>query len=101
VEKLRAAKVNFAGGRAGPEVPQTLAGKVVVITGTLEGMSREAAIDAVKARGGTSPGSVSRKTDYLVAGSEPGAAKVTKAQELAVPVLEEAGFVRLLERGEP
>ncbi|MDQ3980127.1 MAG: NAD-dependent DNA ligase LigA [Actinomycetota bacterium] len=100
VEKLRRAGVNFA-GPLGPDGPQTLAGKVIVVTGTLSAMSREAAIDAIKARGGSSPGSVSKKTDYLVAGAEPGAAKITKAAELAVPVIDEDAFVRLLEGGEP
>jgi DNA ligase (NAD+) len=71
----------------------------VVVTGTLENMSREVAIETIKARGGTSPGSVSRKTDYLVAGAEPGGAKVTKAAELGVPVIDEAAFLRLLETG--
>src|SRR5205807_1526551 len=65
IEKLRRAGVNFE-GPSGPDLPQTLAGKAVVITGTLEGLSREAAIDAVKARGGSSPGSVSKKTAYVV-----------------------------------
>jgi DNA ligase (NAD+) len=100
VEKLRRAGVNFA-GRSGSEQPQTLAGKVVVVTGTLAGLSREAAIEAIRARGGSSPGSVSKKTDYVVAGAEPGAAKITKAAELGVPVIDEAAFVRLLDGGEP
>jgi DNA ligase (NAD+) len=73
----------------------------VVVTGTLEGFSRDGAVDAVKARGGTSPGSVSKKTAYVVVGREPGAAKLTKAEELGIQVLDEAGFVRLLETGAP
>ncbi|MFP5318422.1 MAG: NAD-dependent DNA ligase LigA [Acidimicrobiia bacterium] len=102
VEKLRAAGVNLRGGRGeGPEVAQILAGKVIVVTGTLTAMSRDAAVDAIKARGGASPGSVSKKTSWLVAGDEPGAAKMTKAQELGVPVLDEEGLLRLLETGEP
>ena len=100
VEKLRKAGVNFEGPEA-PDLPQSLAGKAVVVTGTLEDLSREAAIDAIKARGGTSPGSVSKKTAYVVVGREPGAAKLTKAQELGVPVIDEAQFARLLETGEP
>jgi DNA ligase (NAD+) len=100
IDKLRRAGVNFE-GPAGPDLPQTLAGKAVVVTGTLEGLSREAAIDAVKARGGTSPGSVSKKTAYLVVGREPGAAKVSKATDLGVPVLDEDQFLRLLDTGEP
>lgn len=72
-----------------------LAGKTVVVTGTLEGFSREEAEDAVRAAGGRPAGSVSRKTDYLVAG--PGAgSKLARAQELGVAVLDEDGFRRLL-----
>jgi len=99
VDKLREAHLNLA-GPAGPDLPQTLAGKAVVVTGTLDGFSREDAVEAVKARGGTSPNSVSRKTAYLVAGREPGAAKLAKATELGVPIVEEDLFARLLEQGE-
>jgi DNA ligase (NAD+) len=98
VERLRAAGLNLEGPGA-PELPQVLAGMSVVVTGTLEGWSREDAEDAVKARGGKSPGSVSKKTTAVVAGSEPGAAKLTRAAELGVPLLDEAGFGRLLETG--
>jgi DNA ligase (NAD+) len=77
-----------------------LAGMSVVVTGTLEGFSREEAEAAVKERGGKSPGSVSGKTTAVVVGESPGASKVTKAEELGVPVLDEAGFVALLETGE-
>ncbi len=101
VEKLRQARVNFEGPRGEePDRPQTLAGKSVVVTGTLESMSRDAAVDAIKARGGTSPGSVSLKTAYLVAGAEPGEAKMNKAQECGVPVIDEGAFLRLLDTGE-
>jgi DNA ligase (NAD+) len=99
VDKLRAAGVNFE-GPARSELPPTLAGRAVVVTGTLESMSRDRAVEAVKARGGTSPGSVSKKTAYLVAGAEPGAAKVTRAEECGVPVIDEAAFLRLLETGD-
>ena len=72
-----------------------LAGKTVVVTGSLEGFSREEAEDAVRAAGGKPAGSVSKKTDYLVAG--PGAgSKLAKATELGVAVLDEDGFRRLL-----
>jgi DNA ligase (NAD+) len=98
VDKLRAAGVNFEGVERS-ELPPTLAGKAVVVTGTLESMSRDKAVEAVKARGGTSPGSVSKKTAYVVAGAEPGAAKVTKAEECGVPVIDEDAFLRLLETG--
>jgi DNA ligase (NAD+) len=72
-----------------------LAGKSVVVTGTLEGFSREEAEAAVRAAGGKPAGSVSKKTDYVVAG--PGAgSKLAKAQELGIPVLDEDGFRALL-----
>src|SRR4029077_17097434 len=78
IDKLRAAGVNFEGPEM-PDLPQTLAGLAVVVTGTLEGYSREGAEEAIKARGGTSPSSVSKKTSYVVVGREPGASKVNKA----------------------
>jgi DNA ligase (NAD+) len=99
VERLRAAGLNFD-GPDDPTVPQVLAGRSVVVTGTLEGWSREAAEDAIKARGGKSPSSVSKKTTAVVAGSDPGGAKLAKAAELGIPVLDEEGFARLLETGE-
>jgi DNA ligase (NAD+) len=99
VEKLRAAGVDLGKVEA-PTLPQVLAGSSVVVTGTLDGMSREAAEEAVKARGGKAPGSVSKKTTAVVVGREPGAAKVNKAEELGIPVLDEAAFASLLETGE-
>ncbi len=99
IDKLRAAGVNFE-GVARSELPPTLAGMAVVVTGTLESMSRDKAVEAVKERGGSSPGSVSKKTAFLVAGVEPGAAKVSKAEACGVAVIDEAGFLRLLETGE-
>ncbi len=99
VDKLRRAGVNFTGGRPDTGLPQTLEGMAVVVTGTLSTMSREEAVEAVKARGGASPGSVSKKTAYLVAGAEPGAAKVAKAEACTVPIIAEDTFLRLLENG--
>jgi DNA ligase (NAD+) len=99
VERLRAAGVEF-GNVEVSRLPQVLAGKAVVVTGTLEGWSREAAEADIKGRGGKSPGSVSKKTFAVVAGTEPGAAKIGKAEELGVPILDEAGFAALLETGE-
>ncbi len=72
-----------------------LAGLTVVVTGSLESFDREAAEAAIRAAGGKPAGSVSKRTDYLVAGANAGS-KLTKAQELGVPVLDEAGFRRLL-----
>jgi DNA ligase (NAD+) len=99
IEKLRAAGVDF-GNVEVSRLPQVLAGKAVVVTGTLEGFSRDEAEAAIKGRGGKSPGSVSAKTFAVVVGAEPGASKLTKATDLGVPVLDEAGFVALLETGE-
>jgi DNA ligase (NAD+) len=99
VEKLREAGVDF-GNVVVSRLPQVLAGKAVVVSGTLENFSREEAEAAIKDRGGKSPGSVSAKTLALVVGSDPGASKVTKAGELGVPVLDEKGFAELLETGE-
>jgi DNA ligase (NAD+) len=79
-----------AAAAAGP-----LAGKTVVVTGTLEGFSREGAEAAIRAAGGKPGGSVSKKTDYVVAGESAGS-KLAKAQELGVPVLDTDGFRRLL-----
>jgi DNA ligase (NAD+) len=77
-----------------------LAGKTVVVTGSVEGYSREEAEAAVRAAGGKPGGSVSKKTDAVVAG--PGAgSKLTKAQELGVPVIDAADFERLLREGIP
>jgi DNA ligase (NAD+) len=84
-------------GEAAP--PGPLAGWTVVVTGTIEGFSREEAEEAVRAAGGKPAGSVSRKTDLVVAG--PGAgSKLQKAQELGLPVLDADGFRALL-AGEP
>ncbi len=99
IDKLRRAGVNFE-GPAAPSVPQTLAGQSVVVTGTLEGWSREEAEAAIKARGGKAPGSVSKRTTAVVLGDAPGASKLAQARELGVPVLDEAAFARLLETGE-
>jgi DNA ligase (NAD+) len=100
IERLRAAGLNFQGPTGGDTRPKVLAGMSVVVTGTLEGFSREEAEAAIKERGGKSPGSVSGKTTAVVVGEGPGASKVTKAEELGVPVLDEAAFLSLLETGE-
>ncbi|NQW33389.1 MAG: NAD-dependent DNA ligase LigA, partial [Acidimicrobiaceae bacterium] len=80
--------------------PQNLVGKAVVVTGTVEGFSREGAQEAITSRGGKSPGSVSAKTFALVVGSEPGVSKLTKAEQLNVPIINSADFLKLLETGE-
>ncbi len=100
IERLRSAGLNFAGPTGGDSRPKVLAGMSVVVTGTLEEFSREEAEAAIKLRGGKSPGSVSGKTTAVVVGEGPGASKVTKAEELGIPVLDEAAFRALLETGE-
>ena len=79
-----------AADAAGP-----LEGKTLVVTGTLEGFSRTEAEEAIRAAGGKAAGSVSKKTDYVVAGESAGS-KLAKAQELGIEVLDEDGFRRLL-----
>jgi DNA ligase (NAD+) len=87
---------------AGAPVPEPgegpLAGKTVVVTGTLPGFSRQEAEEAIRAAGGHPAGSVSKATDYLVAGDRAGS-KLTKAEGLGVPVLDEDAFRRLLREG--
>ncbi|MBK9475460.1 MAG: NAD-dependent DNA ligase LigA [Tetrasphaera sp.] len=79
-------------------IPQTLAGLTVVVTGSLQGFSRDSAKEAILARGGKAAGSVSKNTDVVVVG--PGAgSKEAKARELSLTITDEAGFVRLLETG--
>jgi len=76
-----------------------LSGKTFVLTGTLPTLSRDAAKDKIEAAGGKVAGSVSKKTDYVVAGVEAGS-KLTKAQELNIRILDEAGLMQLLENVE-
>jgi DNA ligase (NAD+) len=95
VERLLAAGVTAA-----PEVAPAgglLAGKSVVLTGTLAKLSRDEARAEVERRGGRVTGSVSRKTDLVVAGEEAGS-KLARARELGVRVMDEAEFLRLLEQ---
>jgi DNA ligase (NAD+) len=79
----------------GPALGGPLAGRTVVVTGSLQGFDRQGVEEAIRAAGGKASGSVSRRTDYLVAGESAGT-KLAKAQELGVPVLDEEAFVRLL-----
>ncbi|MGI9084460.1 MAG: NAD-dependent DNA ligase LigA [Aeromicrobium sp.] len=79
-------------------VPRTLEGLTVVVTGSLEGFTRDSIKEAIIARGGKASGSVSKKTDYVVVGDSPGS-KAEKAEQLGVPILDEAGFEKLLEHG--
>ena len=80
-------------------LPQNLLGKAIVVTGAVEGFTRESAEEAIVQRGGTSPGSVSKKTFCVVVGAAPGASKLTKAESLGIPIVAAAQFTILLETG--
>ncbi len=97
VDKWRAAGVRMADERDA-SVPRTLEGLTIVVTGSLAGFSRDDAKEAIVSRGGKAAGSVSKKTDYVVAGDAPGS-KYDKAVELGVPILDEDGFRKLLAGG--
>jgi DNA ligase (NAD+) len=97
VDKWRLAGVRMADERDA-SVPRTLEGLTIVVTGSLNGFSRDDAKEAIVARGGKAAGSVSKKTAYVVAGDSPGS-KYDKAVELGVPVLDEDGFRKLLSEG--
>ncbi|CEA07560.1 DNA ligase [Arthrobacter saudimassiliensis] len=97
VERWAAAGVRMADERD-ESMPRTLEGKTIVVTGTLPNFSRDEAKEAIISRGGKASGSVSKKTDYLVAGENAGS-KLDKAEQLGVPVLDEDGFRGLLETG--
>jgi DNA ligase (NAD+) len=79
-------------------VPRTLEGLTVVVTGSLPSFSRDEAKEVILARGGKASGSVSKKTDFVVAGDSPGS-KYDKALQLGVPLLDEDGFRTLLDQG--
>ena len=79
-------------------VPRTLEGLTLVVTGSLERFTRDSVKEAIIARGGKASGSVSKKTDYVVVGESPGS-KAEKAEQLGVPILDEAGFEKMLENG--
>ena len=103
IQRLRALSVSFASDRyvASTDVEQqTLVGRSIVVTGTLERFSRQEAEEAIIARGGKSPGTVSAKTFAVVVGKDPGQSKVLRAEELNTPILDEEAFVRLLDSGE-
>ena len=90
-EKAGVCRVNTQGD----QLPQTLAGLTFVVTGGLDSFSRDGISETIAAHGGKASSSVSKKTDYLLAGRDPGS-KLAKAQELGVPVIDEARFKELL-----
>jgi DNA ligase (NAD+) len=95
VEQLRACGVMWEEGAPAERAPQPLSGKTFVITGTLPTLGRDEAKDLLEAAGGKVAGSVSKKTDYVVAGAEAGS-KLTKALELGVKVIDENQLMELL-----
>lgn len=95
VEQLRACGVRWDEGAPAERVAQPLAGKTFVLTGTFPTLLREQAKEMLEAAGAKVAGSVSKKTDYVVAGEEAGS-KLDKARELGVAVIDEAEMLRLL-----
>jgi DNA ligase (NAD+) len=98
VEQLRACGVTWQEGEPAARVPKPLAGKTIVLTGTLPTLTRDEAKDMLEAAGAKVAGSVSKKTDYVVAGAEAGS-KLDKARELGVAVLDEDGLRELVVKG--
>jgi DNA ligase (NAD+) len=99
LRKLRAGGVNTTDVGSEEAGPRALDGVSVVITGTLVDFSRDTATEAVQDRGGKVTGSVSKKTDFVVAGDDPGRSKYDKALALGVPLLDEKNFRLLLGGG--
>ena len=97
VDTWDAAGVTMADERD-ESTPRTLEGLTLVVTGSLVDFSRDGAREAILSRGGKASSSVSKKTDYVVVGDSPGS-KAEKAEQLGVPILDEAGFKQLLESG--
>jgi len=100
VEQLRACGITWIEGPPAERASTPLSGKTLVLTGTLPTLGREEAKAWIEAAGGKVAGSVSKKTSYVVAGSEAGS-KLDRALELGVPVLDEAGLKALLENLQP
>ena len=104
VDRLRAVGLTLEEPGTAPGTPpnlaRTLANRSVVVTGSLDGYTRDEAEAAVVARGGKSPGTVSKKTYAVVVGRAPGASKVTKAEQLGVPIVAGEQFEALLLTGE-
>lgn len=98
VDQLRVCGVTWAEGLPAPVTVKLLSGKTFVITGTLPNLSRDEAKDLIEVAGGKVAGSVSKKTSYVVAGTEAGS-KLEKALELGVTVLDEAALKEMLDDG--
>ena len=97
IERLRGLGLKMElEGAPPPGEEGAFSGKTLVLTGTLPNMTREEATERIEAAGGKVTGSVSKKTDYVVAGDDPGGSKFNKAQELGTPILDEDGLLELL-----
>jgi DNA ligase (NAD+) len=97
VRKLEAASVRTEAQAVEPAGPQPFAGQTFVVTGTLPSMSREQATEFIQSLGGKVTGSVSGRTDYLLAGERAGS-KLAKAEKLGVPVIDEAALQQMAEK---
>jgi DNA ligase (NAD+) len=97
VERLRAAGLHWTEGAQRRRDDLPLAGRTFVLTGTLPNLTRDEAKSRIEQMGGKVTGSVSKKTDYVVVGAEPGS-KYDKARELGIAVLDEEGLLELLAR---
>jgi DNA ligase (NAD+) len=92
--------VNWPVAERAPTDGDALAGKSFVVTGTLTSMTRDEAKRRIRAQGGKVTGSVSKKTDYVVVGADPGS-KASKAKELKVEILDESGLIQILAGSRP
>jgi DNA ligase (NAD+) len=97
VQQLRSLGVKWSEGKGEGGAARALAGKSFVLTGALPRLTRDEAKDLIESLGGKVTGSVSKKTDYVVAGADPGS-KHDKALELGIKVLDEDGLLKLTEK---
>ena len=100
LERFRESGLSLLEPDVATSLAQTLADRAVVVTGAVEGYSRDEAGAAIVARGGSAPGSVSKKTYCVVIGEAPGASKLSKARDLAIPMVPSGEFGVLLETGQ-